>query len=998
MQRPSARAILSVLSLFGVAIAILALTTLRTDCTERGDALGEKPLGEPGRGEPAGSDESASLAEVSTSEEAQQVASVDVREGDGRVALDQEPGGATAPSRRVQGRIVFPPRTPLDERPEVLVRVSPGGDELTVAPDEGGAFQFVLPREARSIRLDLASRYLYLDPPPRVEVEGLAEPVVLTPELGGALVVELVPPAGLESDFTGEDAEVRVDGWDDLLRTFEREAQAVDDGTYLVASLPTHLLWSLEARVEGLAAWERKGLRVRAGKDTPVRVSLARGVQLFGTVVAADGRPLSGARVFAKTRHATKMSFGWRGEEMVETQADGSFSLLGALPGEVRLEVLAEDHLAATQELGVLVEGEVRDLGAIALEQGGVVAGRVVWQDGSPAADVEVRVQRGSRSWRSAERTRTDAEGAFACQGLASGPYALVVKTRRVEGGSWWRAAVEEVPEGARGVELVLTPGDRVGGTVVDHAGVALERFIVRARPAGELGGRASGDVRQTFRKAGGVFELEGLDEGAWDLRAEARKHANGAWQRVRVPQETGPVRFVLPREASLRGTVVTPSGEPCTDGRAVVRPPGAKEKTAKLDEDGAFAFRGLVPGELDVTARGEGFQEALEQVVTLAPGEERAGLQLVLRDGARLTGELHASLLEERDREVTIVPMGTYDYRSTLCDEEGRFVFEGLAAGQWRVSFAWNASGGGGNDWVAGYQSRHEEQVTLVDGRTTHVVLGAPNPQAVGVSGLVTRAGEPVAEQLIYVFHADGASRMQPVTICVSDAGGGFELQLPAPGPYVFTVGDTQGDQVPFERTVTEDGEELQLELPTTVLGGVVLRADGSPAPRHPLMLMPASAPHDSRALGELHIVMTGADGSFRFEGIPDGTYRLRCGGWGQVTHGLGVQTFEDLVVRNGESREDLRFELAEAGVVTGQVLRADGRPAQGVEVRVVDPRGNPLVIWREVRTDHSGSFRFTDAGPGEHLVLATDEEGREARATVMVEPGYDVHTVVSF
>ncbi len=88
----------------------------------------------------------------------------------------------------------------------------------------------------------------------------------------------------------------------------------------------------------------------------------------------------------------------------------------------------------------------------------------------------------------------------------------------------------------------------------------------------------------------------------------------------------------------SLKGTVVDPNGAPVLNAQLAISSPAAGETQTTTNEDGQFSFSGLVAGEYALTARADGFQEA---VIPVKVGTATAPLQRIRLKVAVATEEL---------------------------------------------------------------------------------------------------------------------------------------------------------------------------------------------------------------------------------------------------------------------------------------------------------------------------------------------------------------------
>ena len=107
----------------------------------------------------------------------------------------------------------------------------------------------------------------------------------------------------------------------------------------------------------------------------------------------------------------------------------------------------------------------------------------------------------------------------------------------------------------------------------------------------------------------------------------------------ARPPDDTHP--------ATVRGRVVDPRGEPARGALVELRyhvggPPWNWGSIGvSCDGEGRFQSTVLPPGSTTAIARGAGWAASEPEVVLLEPGEVLEGLELALRPGGRLTGEV---------------------------------------------------------------------------------------------------------------------------------------------------------------------------------------------------------------------------------------------------------------------------------------------------------------------------------------------------------------------
>lgn len=143
-----------------------------------------------------------------------------------------------------------------------------------------------------------------------------------------------------------------------------------------------------------------------------------------------------------------------------------------------------------------------------------------------------------------------------------------------------------------------------------------------------------------------------------------------------------------------------------------------------------------------------------------------------------------------------------------------------------------------------------------------------------------------------------------------------------------------------------------------------------------------------------------TGAEGTFRFERLPRGSYVLRVGGnrqWQlQASDEIyGLQRLDDLQLTAGEAKDDLLIDLRPAGSIEGLVLFADGSPAVGASI-VPANDNSPFAAWNAARTGPQGRFKYRGLDGGRSVIQARLGELVSEPVEVRVVEGGSVEVVL--
>lgn len=963
---------------------------------------------------------------------------------------------------------------------------------LPLAPDR--TLELPLP-ESGDLVLLVDARFLFLREPVRVAAD--VDEVLLRPQLGGALELVGLPPevaaaqvelSALDRDLVGfsfgPGLPLRRERWEGVTPLVLGGLDPLKSFTLLVDP---------QTRVP----WRAENLVVEPGRLARLPVSFTRGASVTGRVLLPGGEPAAGATVRVRPAGEMERFFYGRPREGVAAP-DGTFALVGIRPAKVKIIAELAAYRPATSAELTLADGTVLEGLELTLEAGAVLAGRVLLANGEPAAGASVWVRGGPRSsfWPNLEHTRTDGQGRFRVGGLEEDEYTLIAtrvdapgevdeaelpgmfarmidddpkgsRTLRrmrelaaeMSGPGALRAELEGVRPPREDLELRLAPPPGLVGRVIGPDGEPLARYRVSARPAEQrFGPRVNPSVE--VDDPAGRFVLSGLFPGEWQITVEAAGFVQTpAPLEVRVPHE-GELRIELDRGAFLSGVVLDPSGRPIEKavvsiergergGGGFFMGPrfGVLRREARTDEAGRFRLGELPAGAGRLVARHQEWAPSEPLPFDLAPGEGRDGLELTLRRGGTLVGEVfdkHGR--PQSGRPIHVMRMDESGQpRQTTSDADGRFRLEHLAPGMVQVmaqpgrEAIEGALGGEERPGPLEFMKLLEmESAEIVEGETTTVVLGAPPRAPVRVFGVVTRAGQPLSGGTVLALPEGRGllAGMEPARI---ESDGRYELVLEEPGDVVFVVSRGEFDFGGFEfhETVPEvEALRLDLELPGGRIAGRILGPAGEPLSGQRVRLRRSHGPPSIGSLGSRSAIRSGADGSFVLEDLAAGRYVLEAGGG--VTNGVryGTRVLGDLLLEEDGALEGIEIELPRAGALAGVVVGQDGSAVRGASVYVRDAGGLPLAGAFGVQTDDSGRFLVEGLAPGEVTVgaragsraarevgpllvregapsevelvleegtvlrvIAEDGEGRPLRATVSVrdEAGRELSGIVS-
>jgi protocatechuate 3,4-dioxygenase beta subunit/uncharacterized GH25 family protein len=625
--------------------------------------------------------------------------------GAGRPArLAPDPYEDPRPATAVVEGVVLREGTPVPEADVVLVRARPA-DASRFAPldptasirsDAQGRFRFAALA---------AGRYALTAAAAGVGT-GHAGPIEVRP--GDAVRVDVQLSAGAVTvrgrvlDTSGgvvPGARVRataLEAWsqgpgDTPPRLYEGRGEA--EGRFALALAPGRYL--LRAEADGYT--EAQDV-VNVSRDTEIDLRLAPAARVAGRVIEArTRRPVPDAEVWlVADREGVPLP------RDVRTDEAGAFSFGSVHAGTFQVGARKGNLVGVGRQLSIGAARHVGDVEVI-VEAGVVVSGRVVTAEGRAVAGARVEAFKEEPPFDRIAWALADGDGRYRLEGLLPGRFVLAASAERHA--PTRRNVV--VAADADGVDLTLPDGARVDGTVLGADGrpVAGARvsLVIRGRPMSGFG-----VGRTAVSDAAGRFTFEALPAGQLDVQAE---HAEAGivthGPAALAAGETKTVSLTLATAASIDGVVRFDDGRPAAGVRVrgAPRVPGASQPlTVTTGEDGTFHLAPLKAGQFMVAASRSGEPAVTDsedrpdlKIVSLAAGEGRTGLSLVLPSAGRvIAGRITdaagkpaagASLAAAPDMGPGQAYLARTSTVRTLADQDGAFLFEDLAAGVYTLN-----------------------------------------------------------------------------------------------------------------------------------------------------------------------------------------------------------------------------------------------------------------------------------------------------------------------
>ncbi|MFY0562434.1 carboxypeptidase regulatory-like domain-containing protein [Archangium lansingense] len=613
--------------------------------------------------------------------------------------------------------------------------------------------------------------------------------------------------------------------------------------------------------------------------------------------------------------------------------------------------------------------------------------------EGAPRWQLTGLIEQGLGAAPVVARTTSSADGSFSLTGLPDGAvavWALDARGARME---------PRVEVGATGVKLVLGRSATLSGRVVDEAGRPLQGASVTLFLA------EHSRYFEATTDAQGRFLLGPLLAGRPHGLVAHHLGLLPAYESLSSLQDTGDVVLHAPRR--LVGQVL--DGEhPVADADVVASETG---QSARTSGDGRFILEDMPPGEHKVTASTS--RKRGHASVTLEEGYPEATVRIELGSLVSFSGTVKDS--EEHPIPDAVVEVEGSDKEKTLSDTQGRFTFEALSPGNYKVTVR-----------AEGYSDRRFPHVAPATTPTLDVVL---KPTALVRGVLVDTEGHPVPKAIVQLAESavdeDFNTQLPPpekvagndepgpmggindphesrVHQLRADENGRFAFERDSPGRFALRVDSDR--YLPLQTLVAAPATDLRLVLqPGARVEGRVVDAQGLPLAQVELSL------HTGLDEPEVIAPMDSDEhGRFVLGGIAPGHYILLARFDQGAPHGttlpievIGTETLEAVV------RLDTGLS------VSGIVVDESNRPIPHVQIEaksatgLYGPQGGDSPSSSKAITDEQGRFTVRHLLPGPceldidipgHELSRVRAAGTDSRGKQLVVPAGSTDVTLTF
>ncbi len=695
-------------------------------------------------------------------------------------------------------------------------------------------------------------------------------------------------------------------------------------------------------------------------------------IRMLGAAVAMEGRVedlaggvIADARVIGWPRQGrTRL-----GEAQAMTMSDdeGKFRIWVA-PGETHLNATAEGYVRRGHTFTAPSTGTV-----LRLMPESVVEGVVLDEAGAPLAGVAVEVQ-ADFELPTQRVVRSDEAGRFRIPGLMPGRVGLVARGPH----SFGRLAAVALDFGAT-VQVEIRS---VAATTLE-ARIVTDDDPARPCPAGWAELR---DARQHNRinassDAEGRLRFEGLLPGRYTVSPGCRGHFVDTPPppiTVVAGQDPAPQTWTVQAGTTLVGRIVDAQGEPATgySARAIRRPKagGPQQFVAEeADASGAFELHGLRAGEFELSASpghrapvGEAIEVTLPRPANAEPVELRLPAM----------GRVHGRVIDVDGRAVANVEVRVSGERISsghaLTDAEGNYALDELQTGPLVLTLNQDRAPLFAVGSTAEDARPAREQIRLASGDDLEVNFQIGSTQGWIRGRVLDSTGAPVPNAFVSAFSMGGGAaakamlrsryagwRLEPV---LTDASGEFALEGLPDGLYALRAYDRQGADVVLESVELGSQVEIEMPLPASIAGRVVVEG-GTPPAQFALSVTSQEA-----GIG-FQSMFHAPDGRFEIDRLPPGTYTL------ELSSAEGDASVRELELAPGEKLDDIELKLAGKLRLTGRFVDDEtGKAIEGLTV-AVQRHGHLRMTTSgddpKMTSDASGRWEVADAPPAGKAIM---------------------------
>ncbi len=533
--------------------------------------------------------------------------------------------------------------------------------------------------------------------------------------------------------------------------TFRRTTNS--NGEFSFERLPAGADFDMWVRHKDYAP--KQGVPVRAlGEDQDLPpVVLTQGYRVYGQITDEGGNPIPATINIKRqaTRYIPRDNEEVNAENLelgrmfeVEADANGNYSI--ELLAQGMWTLLASHEGYATNQIHpIVLMGEKKELEQDAiLGSEFILAGIVINGDGEAIPDARIDVSRMRPRPLFSTNLKSGPDGKFEVRGLSEGVYGVAAQAA-----GYSNATLPRTKSGTTDIELVLNKKGSVSGRVSDPNGAPVKSFTVNvARVNRGTSLYSPNGLKQSFKSDTGDFTIGGMEPGSYRLLITANGFAPTYSSGFSVQRELiQGIDVSLQQGGTLVGTVIDAATGDAVAGATISvhgkdwstenkfglfggagpDPNNIPEQSCISKKDGSFKLENVFSDELNIEATHPAYLSATLMVNVQGGGHVDVGAFSLSRGGS-VTGlgfYGDGRPLAGGTAYITRQTEGGFGYfaDNMRLDSRGRFSFEGLKEGSYKVSVS--SSEGSGMMFLAEVDGS-TESVYVQAGRNVEVKLTA--------------------------------------------------------------------------------------------------------------------------------------------------------------------------------------------------------------------------------------------------------------------------------
>jgi 5-hydroxyisourate hydrolase-like protein (transthyretin family) len=728
------------------------------------------------------------------------------------------------------------------------------------------------------------------------------------------------------------------------------------DGSYTISNVPVGS-YAVVLRAIGYAI-ATGTVSVDLGQvitDLDFQLDIIRG-SISGSISDfTTGAPIPGATILVRDSVGVLVRF-------TTTDQFGNFVLRNFVPGSYSVTSSAQNY--STEITGVIVRSdETAGADIQFLSTVGDIAGQITDGSGNPLSGDNIQLKLFGANGELLQAMIAQTDGSFQIQELSVGTYFV---SATLEGYSPNMVAVivnsGAVTDITISLSQILTT---LTGTVTDaETGTPITGTAVSV----SLTNNTGLFVAKQYTGTDGSFTFDSIAPGTYLLNVNAESYG------IEIITVTVPIGgfnmavSLIQNPGAVTGFVTNQlSGEPISNSIVLISASGKPlDVKGVSDSFGQFTFSNLAPDTYRAVVNAEGFSSQ-SATFTVLPDQTTSLSFILTPEPGTLTGTVSDAVTGNPIPQVTIQvrylsPTGPV-IASTLTDEEGVYITQGVYSGPYTVVAFTNADFGSSSASV------------FVPANDTRVVDFALEPFPATVEGTIrSESGEPLVNAAVTLLDVYGFT----VRVVNTDSNGFYRVEGFTEGQYLVTaiIPDYQRQRVSIEPGPGEIVTADMFLIPEPgQISGVILDAQTlSPlvGAQVEVYTPGAAAPIARRT--------TGASGDFLIEGVAPRSYTINA-----FTLNYSIRSTGVIVRSNVASNVQLAL-IPDPASVSGTVTDNNGVPLSNVSVRVVNENDNEI---GNGITDLDGNYVIGNLPQGGYTIVAGVEDYSSFTTGISMDPG---------